>query len=164
MTEPATSDGRRTRTGRPRKASPTQARHRARRLAVQALYQAQVNPGQPLDLVAQFRADNDLADTDEDYFSTAVTTVMRRRDEYDVLFTPLLDRSLEELDPVERAILRLATWELKERVDVPYRVVIDQAITLAKIYGASESHRFVNGVLDRLARALRGAETGATRG
>lgn len=163
MTEPAATDGRRTRTGKPRKASPTQARHRARRLAVQALYSAQVNPRQPLDLVAQFLADNDFEDTDEDFFRVAVTTVMRRRDEYDVLFTPLLDRTLEELDPVERAILRLATWELKERVDVPWRVVIDQAVTLAKVYGASESHRFINGVLDRLARALRAAETGAGR-
>lgn len=164
MTDPVPAERPRTRTGKPRKASPTQARHRARRLAVQALYSSQVNPRQPLDVVAQFLADNDFEDADEDYFRAAVTTVMRRRDEYDVLFTPLLDRTLEELDPVERAILRLATWELRERVDVPYRVVIDQAITLAKVYGASESHRFVNGVLDRLARALRSAETGAGRG
>ncbi|HSG89048.1 MAG TPA: transcription antitermination factor NusB [Pseudomonadales bacterium] len=147
-----------------RRPNPAQARHRARRFAVQALYQAQVNPIQPLDLVAQFRGDNEFVTADEDYFTAAVTTVMRRREEYDGLFSPLLDRTLEELDPVERAILRLATWELRERIDVPYRVVIDQAVNLAKVYGASESHRFVNGVLDKLARSLRGAEFGAARG
>jgi N utilization substance protein B len=90
--------------------------------------------------------------------------VLRRAEALDLEYAALLDRSLDELDPVERAILRLATWELKERLDVPWRVVIDQGVTLAHLYGASESHRYVNAVLDGLARRLRTAETAARRG
>jgi N utilization substance protein B len=140
------------------------ARTWARRFAVQALYQAQVNPASPTDLVAQFRADHDLSRADVEYFTEAVTTVLRRAEALDLEYAALLDRSLDELDPVERAILRLATWELKERLDVPWRVVIDQGVTLAHLYGASESHRYVNAVLDSLARRLRTAETAARRG
>lgn len=146
-----------------RRASPGQARQRARRLAVQALYSAQINPGMPVELVAQFRADHDFEGTDEDFFTAAVTSVIRRGEDLDAEFAPLLDRALDELDPVERAILRLSTWELRERIDVPYRVVIDQGITLAKLFGASESHRYINGVLDKLARRLRAPEVAARR-
>jgi len=141
--------------------SATRQRQRARHCVVQALYQAQVNPQQPVDLVAQFRTDNDFEDVDVGYFDEAVLAVLRRAEELDTPFAPLLDRALDELDPVERGILRLATWELSERVDVPYRVVIDEAVNLAKRFGASGSHRYVNGVLDRAARSLRGPETGA---
>lgn len=140
--------------------SPTRRRQRARHCAIQALYHAQVNPLPPVDLVAQFRADNEFEDVDETYFSEGVLAVMRRAEELDADFAPFADRTPDEMDPVERAILRLAIWELKERVDVPWRVVIDQAVTLAKRFGASESHRFVNGVLDKAARRLRVAETG----
>ena len=140
--------------------SPAQRRQRARHCAIQALYQAQVNPAPPVDLVAQFRADNELEDVDEAYFSEGVLTVMRRAEDYDADLAPFANRAPAEMDPVERAILRFAVWELKERVDVPFRVVIDQAVTLARRFGAGESHRFVNGVLDRAARALRAAETG----
>jgi N utilization substance protein B len=147
-----------------RRTSTGQARHKARRLAVQALYQAQINPGMPLDLIAEFRAEHAFDDADEDYFTGAVTTVLRRTAELDLLISPLLDRALEELDPVERAILRLAAWELRDRIDVPWRVVIDQGITMARLYGAAESHRYINGVLDRLARSLRSAEVAAGRG
>lgn len=142
------------------RSSPTRRRQRARHCAIQALYHAQMNPLPPVDLVAQFRADNDLEDVDEDFFTEGVLSVMRRAEELDADLAPFCDRTPEELDPVERAILRFATWELKERVDVPFRVVIDQAVTLAKRFGASESHRFVNGVLDKSARRLRAAEAG----
>lgn len=140
--------------------SPTRRRQRARHCAIQALYHAQVNPLPPVDLVAQFRADNEFEDVDDAYFSAGVLAVMRRAGELDADFAPFADRSPDEMDPVERAILRLAIWELKERADVPWRVVIDQAVMLAKRFGASESHRFVNGVLDKAARRLRAAETG----
>lgn len=146
------------------RSSPTRRRQRARHCAIQALYHAQMNPLPPVDLVAQFRADNEFEDVDEDYFSEAVLAVMRRAEEFDADLAPFADRTPEEMDPVERAILRLAVWELKERIDVPFRVVIDQAVTLAKRFGASESHRFVNGVLDRATRRLRAAETGGRDG
>ena len=76
---------------------------------------------------------------------------------------PYLDIALEKLGPVERAVLRLAVWELKSRPDVPYRVVLSEAVALAKKFGAAESHRFVNGVLDKVARDLRPAEAGRAR-
>ncbi len=137
------------------------ARQRARHCAIQALYQAQVNPLPPVELVAQFRADNELEEADAEFFTEGVLAVLRRAPEFDADIAPFADRPPEEMDPVERAILRLAAWELKERLDVPFRVVIDQAVTLARRFGASESHRFVNGVLDRAARRLRAAETAA---
>ncbi len=146
------------------RSSPTRRRQRARHCAIQALYHAQMNPLPPVDLVAQFRADNEFEDVDEGYFSEGVLAVMRRAEELDADLAPFADRPPEEMDPVERAILRLATWELKERIDVPFRVVIDQAVMLAKRFGASESHRFVNGVLDKAARRLRAAETGGRGG
>lgn len=135
------------------------ARQRARHCAIQALYQAQVNPLPPVELVAQFRADNELEEADEAFFTDGVLAVLRRAPEFDADIAPFADRPPEEMDPVERAVLRFAVWELKERIDVPFRVVIDQAVTLARRFGASESHRFVNGVLDRAARRLRAAET-----
>jgi N utilization substance protein B len=82
-------------------------------------------------------------------------------DELDALLEPLLDRKLSELDPVERSLLRLGAFELRERIDVPYRVVINEAVALAKKFGASESFRYVNGVLDRLATDLRAPEVSA---
>ena len=79
-------------------------------------------------------------------------------DELDSAYAPLLDRRLDELDPIERTLLRMGTWELKERIDVPYRVVINEAVALAKKFGATDGHRYINGVLDRLARDLRSVE------
>lgn len=142
---------------------PGRARHHARRLAVQALYQGQINPASVHDLLAEFRADHDFDQADPEYFASAVSGVTRAARELDVLYAPLLDRAVDELDPVERAILRLGAWELRERIDVPYRVVIDQGVTLAQMFGASESHRYINAVLDGLARRLRRAEVGAGR-
>ncbi len=81
-----------------------------------------------------------------------------KKSEIDALIEPLLDRPMHELDPVEWAILRLSTWELSTRIDVPYRVVINEGIELAKTFGATDGHKYVNGVLDKLALRLRGAE------
>ena len=142
---------------------PGQARQQARRLAIQALYQHQINPGSVHELLAEFRAYHECEDADLEYFASAVTGVSRESRELDTLFAPLLDRALDDLDPVERAILRLGAWELRERIDVPYRVVIDQGVILAQMFGASESHRYVNAILDTLARQLRRTEVAAGR-
>ena len=75
-----------------------------------------------------------------------------------MLFAPALDRALDELDPIERNLLRLGTFELRDRIDVPYKVVINEAVALAKKFGATDSHKYVNGVLDKIARDLRGLE------
>lgn len=133
-------------------------RRQARSLAMQALYSWHI-AGQPLnEIEAQFRVDNDFSQVDGAYFHEILHGVPRQKTEIDEAFLPCLDRSLEEVDPVELAILRLSTYELMNRVDVPYRVVINEGIELAKVFGATDGHKFVNGVLDKLAPRLRAAE------
>lgn len=135
----------------------------ARSLAMQALYQWHM-AGQSLnEIEAQFRVDNDFSGVDGAYFREILHGVPQRKTEIDEAIVPCLDRALEELDPVELAILRLSTWELLNRVDVPYRVVINEGIELAKVFGATDGHKFVNGVLDKLAPRLRAAEVNAHR-
>ncbi|MFC5697716.1 transcription antitermination factor NusB [Pseudomonas sp. GCM10022186] len=134
------------------------ARRQARTLAMQALYSWHI-AGQPLnEIEAQFRVDNDFSAVDGAYFHEILHGVPRLKTEIDEAFLPCLDRALEEVDPVELAILRLSTYELMNRVDVPYRVVINEGIELAKVFGATDGHKFVNGVLDKLAPRLRAAE------
>jgi N utilization substance protein B len=135
----------------------------ARSLVMQALYQWHL-AGQSLnEIEAQFRVDNDFSGVDGSYFHELLHGVPRQKTELDELITPCLDRPLDELDPVELAILRLSTYELKERLDVPYRVVINEGIELAKVFGATDGHKFVNGVLDKLAPQLRAAEVSANK-
>jgi N utilization substance protein B len=130
----------------------------ARTLAMQALYQWGM-AGQSLnEIEAQFRVDNDFSGVDGPYFHEILVGVATQKTELDELIEPCLDRPLAELDPVELAILRLSTFELQSRVDVPYRVVINEGIELAKVFGATDGHKFVNGVLDKLAPRLREAE------
>ena len=147
--------------GQPAKKGPSGkilARREARTLAMQALYSWHI-AGQPLnEIEAQFRVDNDFSGVDGSYFHELLTGVARSKSEVDGAIAPNLDRPLEELDPVELAILRLSTYELMQRIDVPYRVVINEGIELAKVYGATDGHKFVNGVLDKLAPTLRSAE------
>ena len=134
------------------------ARRQARTLAMQALYSWHI-AGQPLnEIEAQFRVDNDFSAVDGAYFHEILHGVPRQKTEIDAAFLPCLDRALEEVDPVELAILRLSTYEMMNRVDVPYRVVINEGIELAKVFGATDGHKFVNGVLDKLAPRLRAAE------
>jgi N utilization substance protein B len=139
----------------------TSARRQARALAMQALYSWHM-AGQPLnEIEAQFRVDNDFSAVDGAYFHEILHGVPRQKSEIDGAFESLLDRPLDEIDPVELAILRLSTYELKNRVDIPYRVVINEGIELAKVFGATDGHKFVNGVLDKLAPSLRAAEVSA---
>ena len=134
------------------------ARRRARRCAVQALYQWQVGGNDLHAIEAQFRAEPDNQKADFDYFHELLHQVAAHVDELDAHLTPYLDRPVPEVDPVERAILRLCGYELAYRPDVPYRVVINEGIDLAKRYGAEQGHKYINGVLDKLARALRAVE------
>jgi N utilization substance protein B len=113
------------------------------------------------EIEAQFRVDNDFTDVDGAYFREILHGVPAIKEEIDKALAPCLDTVLEELDPVELSVLRLSTWELIKRVDVPYRVVINEGIELAKVYGATDGHKFVNGVLDKLAPRLREAEVKA---
>jgi len=131
------------------------ARRKARKLAVQAIYSWQLSENSMSDIEAQFLTDNDTSKIDVDYFLALVRGVAGQVKTLDDALSPFLDRPLAELDQVERAVLRLAAFELRERLDVPYKVAINEAIELAKSFGADESHRFVNGVLDKASDSLR---------
>jgi N utilization substance protein B len=134
------------------------ARSRARRGAVQALYQWQVGGSSSADIRTEFRERDGMQNVDWSYFDALVDGVIRDVDTLDALLTPRLDRAVASLDPVERAILRLAALELRDHPEVPFRVVINESIELARTFGAEQSHRYVNGVLDALARDVRPGE------
>lgn len=130
-------------------------RHKAREFALRALYQWQVTGQDVGDVVNQFLASNDARRFDVAYFQELVRGVPTHLDELDANLGPLLDRPVEKVDLVERAVLRLGAYELQHHVEIPFRVVINEAVELAKSYGAEQGHRYINGVLDKLARSLR---------
>lgn len=132
-------------------------RKRARDLLVQALYQWQLAGADAEQVEAEFRADNGRK-TDWEFFHDAIGHIANHTAEIDQSFALYLDRDIKQLDPIETGILRLGLYELGQRIDVPYRVVINEYVDLAKKYGASESHKFINGVLDKAARKLRALE------
>ncbi|NWN92653.1 transcription antitermination factor NusB [Marinobacter adhaerens] len=134
-------------------------RRRARVLAMQGLYQRHFTKSPISDIEAEFMIDNDMTKVDSLYFRDVLRGVHREQAELDKLIEPFLDRPLPEVDPVELAIVRVGAYELRHRLDVPYRVVINEGIELAKRFGGTEGHRFVNSVLDKLGRRLRLAET-----
>lgn len=138
--------------GKNRHTDPRRQRSRARRRAMQALYQWDMASQNLSDIEAQFRQEHQLADTDLEYFGELLHQVPARLDELDGELERYLDRALRFLDPVERAILRIGAYELMQRLDVPYRVVINEAVELCKQFGAEQSHRYINGVLDKVAR------------
>lgn len=145
------------------KTSMTDMRRNARSYALQALYQWQM-AGMPInEIEAQFRVNNDMSDTDVKLFSQLLQGVSSEARALDDAFSLFIDRSVEDLDPVELAVLRIGTYELMHRLDVPYRVAINESVELAKIFGATDSHRYVNGVLDKLAQKARSAEIVARR-
>lgn len=131
------------------------ARKKARKLALQAIYQWQLTNADLATIQAQFLAHADNQDVDRDYFKQLVMGVMQTTAQIDDLYAPFLDRALVEVSPIELAILRMASYELNYCPEVPYKVVLNEAIELTKIFGAVESHRYVNGVLDKVAIKLR---------
>ena len=138
-------------------------RSRSRSLAIQALYQWQLAGQDVAAIINHFMLEQDGKKFDGDYFSELVRGVPARIDVLDAALAPCVDRALESVDPVERAILRVGAYELIEHPEIPYRVVINEAVELAKVFGAEQGHRYVNGVLDKAARALRPLETAARR-
>lgn len=143
----------------PSRAATGGARARARRAALQALYQWQITRQPPREVVEQFRTDRRLRGLDETLFVVLVDGVPAHLEALDASLAPVLDRPLAEVDLVERAILRLCAYELLHRHEVPWRVIVSQGVDLAHVFGAEQGHRFVNGVLDRLARVVRPGET-----
>ena len=139
-------------------------RSRARHHAVQALYQWQMTGQDVGDVVGQFLASQDGAKFEVDYFRDLLRGIAINLDALDASLQPHVDRPIAQIDPVERAILRLGAYELAHHPEVPYRVVINEAVELAKVFGAEEGHKYVNGVLDKVARTLRAPEVGTARG
>lgn len=131
------------------------SRHRARRSAIQALYQWQLTRQAPGEIESHFLADDTLEICDVEYFRHLVREIPARQAQLDAHLAPHADREIGEIDPVERAILRLGAFELECHPEIPYRVVLNEAVELAKIFGAEHGHKYVNAVLDRLALALR---------
>jgi len=136
-------------------------RRKARHYGMQALYQWYMAGASLSDIEAEFRADYDFSHVDLEYFQALLHGVPAAVDELEASLSPLLDRKLEELDPIERTLLRMGAFELRERPDVPYKVVINEAVALARKFGATDSHKYINGVLDKLARQLRKVEIDA---
>ena len=139
------------------------ARSLSRRLAMQALYQWQMTRQSFAELRHQFATEEEYADVDPEYFVELLQGVLEQIGPLDEKLGELIDRPVGQLDPVEHAVLLLGLHELEHRLDVPYRVVINESVELAKKFGATEGHKFINAVLDRAARTLRSAEQAAAR-
>lgn len=138
-------------------------RHYARRLALQALYQWQVTGDDLGDISLQFVSENDSDKYDIDYFRDLFHGVPTHLDELDRELQPLIDRDIERVDLVERAALRLGVYELLHHPEVPFRVVINESVELAKVFGADKGHRYVNGVLDKVSHKVRAVELKAAK-
>ena len=138
-------------------------RRGSRELALQGLYQWQLSGAEPGAIEAQVAAENGFEKSDRGYFSQLLAGSVRDAGELRNALEPFLDRKFEELSPIERGIMMIGAYELKHCSEVPYRVVINEAVELAKSYGGTDGFRYVNGVLDKLAAALRPGEIGKRR-
>lgn len=137
------------------------ARRKARVLALQAVYSWQLSGNPIADIEQQMLIENDVSKIDVEYFKDIAHGVVVNQKQLDEAVSPHLSRPFDDLDMVERAILRLSAYELKFREDVPYKVAINEGIELAKMFGAEDSHKFVNGVLDKAVKLLRSKEFSA---
>ncbi len=138
-------------------------RTRARRRALQAVYAWQLSGATARDIVTQFAHEQAREIADLAYFEDIIHGIETHRADLDAALEPHLDRTIEEVDPIERAALRIAAYELKHRPDVPYRVVLNEAVESVKRFGSEHGHTYVNGVLDHVAAALRSVEMQASR-
>lgn len=134
------------------------ARRKSRELAVQAIYSWQLSKNDVTDIEAHFLVENSARRFDIEYFQQLFRGVTASASQLDETISPHVDRPINEIDPVEKAILRMAIFELKDCLAVPYRVVINEAIELAKSFAADDSHKFVNGVLDKVVKLVRPQE------
>ena len=133
-------------------------RTRARELMVQALYQKQIAGHSTLELTSQFQEQVAYERVDQAYFDEQFKAISNSQDELEKKVDELIDRPLEQLDPVELAILLIGVYELESRVDIPYKVVINEGVNLAKRFGSIEGHKYINACLDVAAKSLREIE------
>jgi N utilization substance protein B len=138
-------------------------RHMARQAAVQALYQWQLTGQSPGEIEDHFILDHEMSDVDMEYFDYLVREVPLHVHEIDDHIIPFIDRSIDEIDPVERAILRIGTYELEFHLEVPCKVILNEAVELSKTFGAEHGYQYVNAVLDKIAAKLRATELKATK-
>ncbi len=137
------------------------ARTRARELMVQALYQKQIAGHTTSELVAQYREDTAYARVDQEFFNELFPTISDGQADIEKKIDGLIDRPLEQLDPIELSILLIGVHELEARVDIPYKVVINESVNLAKRFGALDGHKYINACLDVAAQSLRSIEVQA---
>lgn len=130
-------------------------RHKARHFALQAIYQWQMTGDSASEIEKQFLEDQPLKGADLDYMHDLISGVVANSNELDEIYSPHLSRPLKDLDYVDMAILRLATFELTYRQEIPFRVIINEAIELAKSFAEQDSHKFVNGVLDKVVKTMK---------
>ncbi len=147
----------------PKKTTSNFARIRARRSVVQALYQWNMDEKSMAEVIREFEKDRaELTRADIEYFREILKGVEEHLEELDSYLTPLLDRPMSAIDPVENAILHLGTYELLYHLELPWRVVLNESIELAKMFGAEQSHKYVNGILDKAAHQIRTVELANT--
>ena len=144
----------------PVKSYSLQAKVRARRTAIQAYYQWLIN-NQPIsEIIKEFESDrSELKKADREYFYDLLEGMNKNSDQLDSELQPLLDRPLKDISPVENAILKLGMYELMYHPELPWKVIVNEAIELAKMFGADQSHKYINGVLEKAARNIRAIET-----
>lgn len=135
-----------------------QARRYARKRAVQCLYQWQLNPTNSQASIDEFSATQEMQRVDDAYFKQLVHDVIHTQNELDDIITQYTDIAIDKLDPIELCILRLACYEAKQRIEIPYKVILDEAINLTKTFGGEQGHAFVNAVLDKAMHDLRPIE------
>ncbi|MDG2502538.1 MAG: transcription antitermination factor NusB [Porticoccaceae bacterium] len=138
-------------------------KQKARRLLVQALYSWDMGGTDLATIEAEFHSDNDMSKVDTELFHTILFGVPKKLTELDTAYEPHLDRENKQLDPVSRAVLRLSSYEMLFSIDVPYKVVINEGVNLAKTYGPTDAYKFINGVLDKVAIDKRAIEVAANR-
>jgi len=141
-----------------KKAPNKSPRHRARELALQGIYQWRITSGDEAQIEKQIHAEKNLGRYDKELFSKLLRGALSQHADLEALLAPHLDRPLAELSPVEFAVLLLGAFELSGHLEVPYKVIINEAVELAKTFGGTDGHKFVNGVLDKLAPQLRALE------
>jgi len=143
--------------------APKKSRRKAREFAVQGLYQWKLTGADAGVILGQLHEEKEYPKIDDEHLAVLLRGVIAQAQELDALIGPFLDRPAADLSPVEHAILLLAAYEMRHHPEIPYRVVINEAVELAKTYGGTDGHKFVNGVLDKLAAQVRAVEVKGAR-
>ena len=142
----------------PEKEGKITPRMQSRRAALQGIYQWQITHAEVADIVKQFQEDGRLEGLEFELFKELLTEVTTKAEELDSIYGEYLDRAVSRIDPVEKAIMRMGVFELQSKIEIPYKVIINECVELAKRFGADESHKYVNGILDKTAKQLRATE------